>query len=57
MMEGSMVIERAAQPDEMPYAGLASVFERHIPNPDPAKPSYRQLIRLTVPDREVIEIG
>ena len=49
-----MVVERAAQADEMPYSELASFYERHIPNPDPAKPSYRQLIRLTVADREVI---
>ena len=54
MMEGSMVVERAAQADEMSYSELASVYERHIPNPDPAKPSYRQLIRLTVAHREVI---
>ena len=54
MMEGSMVLERAARPDERPYEGLPSVFERHVPNPNPDKPSLRQLIRLQVTDREVV---
>ena len=35
--------------------GLPSVFERHIPNPDPEQPSLRQLIRLQVKDRELID--
>ena len=54
MMEASMVLERVTGTDELPFAQLSSVFERHIPNPDPEKPSYRQLIRLTVSDRELI---
>ena len=54
MMEGSMVLERAAGADELPFTGLPSVYERHVPNPDPAQPSLRQLIRLTVSDREIV---
>ena len=54
MLEGSMVLERAAAPGESPYEGLPSVFERHIANPDPDQASIRQLIRLQVEDREVI---
>jgi acetoacetate decarboxylase len=56
MMEGSMVLERQAAPGESPYeGGLPSVFERHVANPDPAQPSLRQLIRLQVKDRELVD--
>ncbi len=51
MAEASMVLDREAQADELPFKGLASVYERHIPNPNPAKPSLRQLIKLHVTDR------
>ena len=53
MLEGSMVLERAAEPGDSPYEGLPSIFERHVANPDPDKPSIRQLIRLQVEDREI----
>jgi len=53
MAEGSMVLEREARPGEAPYAGLASVYERHVQNPNPEKPSLRQLIKLQVTDRQV----
>jgi acetoacetate decarboxylase len=54
MLECSMVLERAAGPDELPLPELPSVYERHVPNPDPAGPSLRQLIRLSVTDRELL---
>lgn len=54
MAEGSMVLDHIAGPDEAPYAGLPSVFERHIQNPNPEKPSLRQLIKIQISDREVI---
>ena len=49
-----MVLERIAGDDEFPFAGLPSVYEKFIPNPNPDKPSLRQLIKLTVTDREVL---
>lgn len=55
MLEGSMVLERQAEPGESPYEGLPSIFERHVPNPDPEKPSLRQLIRVQVTDRELVD--
>jgi len=57
MLEGSMVLERAAAADEFPFTGLPSVYERYVPNPNPAKPSLHQLIRLTVSDRQLIGRG
>ncbi len=54
MLEASMVIERAARPDELPLPDLPSLYERHVPNPDPDGPSQRQLIRLRVTGREVL---
>lgn len=54
MLEASMVLERAARPDELPFTGLPSVYERHVPNPNPEEPSLRQLIRLTVSDRDIV---
>jgi acetoacetate decarboxylase len=54
MMEGSMTLERMAGPDELPFADLPSVYERCIPNPDPAKPARRELIRLRVGNRRSI---
>jgi hypothetical protein len=54
MLEGSMVLERIAGPDEMPFEPISSIYERCIPDPDPAKPPLQQLIRLTVQDRAVI---
>ncbi len=53
MAEGSMVLHREAQPEELPFKGLASVYERHIPHPNPDKPSLRQLIKLHVTDRAI----
>jgi acetoacetate decarboxylase len=53
MAEGSMVLHREAQPEELPFKGLASVYERHIPHPNPEKPSLRQLIKLHVTDRAI----
>lgn len=55
MLEASMVLERQAEPGESPYEGLPSIFERHIPNPDPDKPSLRQLIRVQVTERELVD--
>ena len=46
-----MVIERPCSADELPFADRASVYERHIQNPNPEKPSLRQLIKLHVTDR------
>jgi acetoacetate decarboxylase len=54
MMEGSMVLERVATREELPFAALSSVYERCIPDPDPDRPPLRQLIRLTVVDRATI---
>ncbi len=54
MLEASMVLERMAEPDDLPFSGLPSVYERHVANPNPAQPSLRQLIRLTVSDREIV---
>jgi acetoacetate decarboxylase len=51
MLEGSMTLERMAKPDEMPFADMASVYERCLPNPNPAKPARRELIRLKVNGR------
>lgn len=53
MAEGSMVLHHEAAPDDLPFKGLASVYERHIPNPNPEKPSLRQLIKLHVTDRAI----
>ena len=55
MLEGSMALQRRAEPGESPYEGLPSIFERHIPNPNPDKPSLRQLIKLQVTDREIVD--
>jgi hypothetical protein len=54
MMEGSMVLERIAGKDEMPFAPISSIYERCIPDPDPAGRPLKQLIRLTVEDRATI---
>jgi acetoacetate decarboxylase len=54
MMEGSMTLERIAGPQELPFGSVPSVYERCIPNPDPAKPARRELIRLTVGNRRSI---
>lgn len=51
MAEGSMVLDREAEPGELPFKGLASVYERHIPHPNPEQPSLRQLVKLHVTDR------
>ena len=51
MMEGSMVIDRRAAEGEFHSAEIPTVFERHIPNPNPAKPSLKQLIMLEVQNR------
>lgn len=53
MAEASMMLEREATPSELPFPGHASVYERHIPDPNPEKPSLRQLIKLQVQDREI----
>lgn len=55
MLEGSIRLQRQAEPGESPYEGLPSIFERHVPNPNPEKPSLRQLIKLQVTDRELID--
>jgi acetoacetate decarboxylase len=52
MMEGSMTLERRATADELPFADISSVYERCIPNPDPLKAPRRELIRLTVTNRQ-----
>lgn len=53
LLECSMVLERAAQASELPLPELPSVYERHVPNPDPAGASLRQLIRVQVTDRQL----
>jgi len=52
MLEASMVLERAVAKEQLPLPDLPSVYERHIPNPDPGEASRRELIRLSVTDRE-----
>lgn len=54
MLEGSMRLERIAAADELPFADVSSVYERCIPDPDPARPARRELIRLTVRNRRGI---
>jgi acetoacetate decarboxylase len=54
MMEGSMVLERIAGRDELPFPAISSIYERCIPHPDPAGRPVKQLIRLTVEDRATI---
>jgi acetoacetate decarboxylase len=54
MMEASMVLERVAAADELPFAAMSSIYERCIPDPDPARRPVKQLIRLTVEDRATI---
>ena len=49
-----MVLEREAAPDELPFAALSSIYERCIPDPDPAGRPLKQLIRLTVEDRATL---
>jgi acetoacetate decarboxylase len=56
MMEGSMVVEREAEPDEFPFDGSPFAFERHVPSIEPGGPSLRQVIwaeitELAAPER------
>ncbi|MEC9376029.1 MAG: acetoacetate decarboxylase family protein [Pseudomonadota bacterium] len=56
VLQGSMVLERQLEVSESPYKdNLPSVFERHVPNPNPELPSLRQLIRLKIQDRELLD--
>jgi hypothetical protein len=54
MLEGSMTLQRIAEPRELPFSSIPSVYERCIPNPNPAKPPRRELIRLTVGNRKSV---
>ena len=56
MMEGSMVAEREAAPEEFPFDGSPFALQRHVPSIEPDGPSLRQVIwaeitELAAPER------